>query len=750
MRGSAVRLGIAAGVLLLAPAAPGAGEERGAAIVRPHYRVAKATGPIAIDGRLDDAAWDDALAIELSYEMFPGNNTPPAVRTEMRVTFDDDRLYAAFHAEDPAPPAIRARFADRDDVVQEDFVGILVDPFNDGRRGFEFFVNPLGVQMDALLDDVSRTEDFSWDAIWYAAGRLTAEGYAVEIAVPFSSLSFPRAAGEQTWGVDGQRIYPRGQRYRFRTQEFDRDLACSVCQISKMTGIAGVSPGRNLELDPTLTSSRTDARESLGDPGLEAGDVEAEAGLTATWGVTPNVNLAATLNPDFSQVEADIPQLEINTRFALFFPETRPFFNEEADLFNSPFNVVHTRVLADPDWGLRTTGKQGRHAFGFFSVRDALTRLELPGAQASASVQVGDENQATVLRYRTDFGRSSSFGVVATDREGEGGYANRVAGLDGVFHLTASDVVQFQLLSSETRYSAAIRDADPGLPAGAFRDDAARIAYTHRSLLWNAYAAYEDVGEGFRADLGFVPRVGYRFVQAGLERLWWGGDASWWRRWRAGGEWALTEDPGGIELEKGYEAWSEVLGPRQSTLELGYQRRRRFFSGVFFEESLRRLTFSIRPSGNLFVALFAQSGDEIDVANVRGGDELRLEPRIEVNTGRHLRVELRHTFRALDVDGGELFSARLTDLRLIYQINLRCFVRLITQLSDIERDPELYTRPVRAKEQDLLDQLLFSYKLNPRTVLFVGYADQYEADDDFALSQRSRSVFLKLGYAWLP
>ncbi len=152
----------------------------------------------------------------------------------------------------------------------------------------------------------------------------------------------------------------------------------------------------------------------------------------------------------------------------------------------------------------------------------------------------------------------------------------------------------------------------------------------------------------------------------------------------------------------------------------------------------------------MFVSLFAQWGDEIDTVGVRGGDELRLEPRLELNLGRHARLELRHTLRQLDLFAGELFTANLTDLRLIYQLNLRTFIRVITQYSDLTRDPSLFPVPVPVREEDLLNQLLFSYKLNPRTVFFVGYSDNHTADDTADLTQQGRTLFLKLGYAWKP
>ncbi|MCP4664030.1 MAG: carbohydrate binding family 9 domain-containing protein, partial [bacterium] len=334
------------------------------------HHVPGTDSPIEIDAVLDEAAWSEALNLSLDYETRPGENVPPAVDTECLITYAADQLYIAFRAHDPDPEKIRARLTDRDTAFSDDFVGVALDPFNDERRAFEFFVNPLGVQMDMTMDDVNDNEDASWDAIWKSAGRITAGGYVVELAVPFSSLRFPRTQGPQTWGVDAIRFYPRDSRYRIALNPMDRNVSCYLCQTSKLVGFEAITPGRNLEINPTVTASRHDEREDFPSSPLEAGDADSDVGLTVSWGITPNINLSGTLNPDFSQVEADAGQLDVNNQFALFFPERRSFFLEGADLFDTPMNVVFTRNVADPTWGLKLTGKEGRHALGVFLAED--------------------------------------------------------------------------------------------------------------------------------------------------------------------------------------------------------------------------------------------------------------------------------------------------------------------------------------------------------------------------------------------
>ncbi len=740
--------------LLLAAAAQAQDDTAAAAAAdpagtsRPHHQVPRASSPITVDAHLDEPAWAGAAVIPLAYETRPGDNIPAPVATECRITYDDDHLYVAFRASDPEPEKIRARLADRDSAFSDDFVGVVLDTFNDERRAFELFVNPLGVQMDLTMDDVSDREDSSWDAIWSSAGRLTESGFEVEIAVPFSSLRFPRTQGPQTWGIDALRIYPRSSSHRLANNPQDRDVDCYVCQFAKLVGFDGITPGRNLEINPTLTGNLTEQRDDFPDGSFETGDETSEAGLTVSWGVTPNLNLSGTVNPDFSQVEADVAQLDVNTRFALFFPERRPFFLEDADLFNTPLDAVFTRTVADPAWGGKLTGKEGKHAIGVFFAEDELTNLIFPGDQGSDSGSFDFETTDAVLRYRRDLGKSSALGALITSRTGDD-YSSLVGGLDGLLRFGESDSLTFQLLQSQTEYPLEIAQ-DFEQPEGRFDDHALRFTYVHQDRRWRWWTVYEDLGEGFRADMGFLPRVGIRHARSGTQRTWWGED-NWYDRLQAGVNFDRVEDRSGQRLEQSWSTWASFQGPRQSFLELNLEARDRFFNGVEFDEQEVSTYFEIQPTGKFFFGLFAKFGDEIDFTNTQPGELMLLEPSIRWDLGKHLRTRLSHQVRRLDVAGGTLFEANLTQGRLLYQLNLRTFVRAIFQFTDVTRDPALHPPEdeVDAESRDLFTQLLFSYKVNPRTVLFLGYSDNYRGDQDITLTQENRAIFLKIGYAWV-
>ena len=706
--------------------------------------------PIKIDGTIDEEAWGGALRLTLDVETEPGENVPAPVTTECLLTYGKNALYVAFRAHDPEPAKIRARLADRDTATSDDFVGVVLDTFNDERRAFEFFVNPRGVQMDRIWDDVNRNEDASWDAIWSSAGRLTAGGYEVEMAIPFSSLRFPRASGPQTWGLDALRYYPRSSRHRLSNNPKDRGVECYLCQLEKISGFDGASPGRNVEIDPTLTAGRADLREDFPDGPIVDGEDDVELGLTARWGITPNLTLSAAANPDFSQVEADVAQLDVNEQFALFFPERRPFFLEGAELFGTPQPIVFTRNVADPKWGIKLTGKEGKNAHGVFVARDELTNLLFPGSQGSTAGSFDFETTDSALRYRRDVGKSSAVGAIATHREG-GGYSNLVLGVDGLLRFTDTDSVRVQVLGSSTEYPDAIAEAF-GQPFGSFDDEALLFAYDHLGRNWEVNLQYRDIGEGFRADMGFMPRVDFSIMVGGFERNWWGEKDDPYNKLTFGFQWDRLDDHQfGRLLEEEWEIYFEGSGPKQSYLFLGAGIKDRVFDGVLFEdETFFDLYFQFQPTAELYFAVTGRVADDIDFFNTQPGDELRIAPELRYDFGEHLRLSLSHTLSRLDVDGGRLFEANLTQSRLVYQLNLRTFIRAIVQYTDVERDPALYPGAgVDAESEELFTQLLFSYKVNPRTVLFLGYSDDSFGSQDFDLTRANRAIFFKIGYAWV-
>ncbi len=711
--------------------------------------IARSTAAVRIDGVLDDEIWRTALKIPLEYEWQPGDNVKPPVETMSYLAFDDGHIYIAFDARDPEPSKIRAHLDDRDQPFQDDTVGFFLDPFNDGRRGFQFRINALGVQMDATNSDVNGNEDWSWDAIWESRGKINADGYVVEVAIPFSSLRFPRSSEPQTWGFMTMRDWPRSVRHRMRSQYFDNKRGCLVCQFDKISGLQGMEPGRNLEITPTLTGLRTDLRPDFpGGPWVK-GEADPEAGVSVRWSVTPSVALNAAINPDFSQVEADVAQLDVNNSFALFFPEKRPFFLEGADLFSTPFSLVFTRTVADPDWGAKVTGKEGRHAFGSFAARDNRTNILIPGYDGSAEDTLDNPSTEAVARYRADVGAGSSLGAVATLRDG-GDYRNTVAGIDGDIRLGKADRLGFHAVVSDTRYPDAFaRRYDQKV--GSFGGQAFRLRYFRETRDWYWEAFGERLSSGFRADSGFVTQVGNRTGRARIYRaIHSNGKKRWFTTIGLGAFGDYTQSTEGGKPAGGLDFPLDYEGPRQTTLSYNLSPNWDYYAGTTYQNLRHNFGLSLRPSGTVTFSLNGGVGGTVDYSNAQQATQVRLGPSLGLKLGRSLSATVSHNYQKLNVEGGRLFTANLTELRAVYHFSSRMFARGIAQYTDIDRNPALYTSVVPAHTRRLFSQFLFSYKLNAQAVALAGYSDNARGNQTVDITRTDRTFFVKLGYAWLP
>jgi len=715
--------------------------------------VRRCSVPIEVNGRLDESAWQQAQIVELVYEWAPGDNIPPPVRTEARVTYDRDNFYVSFRAFDPDPSRIRARLRDRDTGMEvDDNVGFMIDTFHDSRRAFEFMINPLGVQMDATWNEESGHEDFSWNAIWHAEGTIDEEGYVVEVAIPFSSIRFPHTDESQTWGIYFFRNWPREDLHRIRSIRVDRDVNGLIRFAGDLQGLQGITPGRNIELAPTLSSVRSDALTGdLLTGRMVSGDLKTEPGLTAKWGITPNLVFNATLNPDFNQVEADVAQLDVNRSFSIFYPERRPFFLEGADYFSMPMNAVVTRSVADPSAGLKLTGKEGRHSVGLFATRDRLNNLVFPGSQGNRSASFDEEVTTAVLRHRYDLGRNSTVGALYTGRFGSD-YRNHVVGLDAFIRLTDSDSFGLQILRSETEYPDSV-SVQYGQPAGSFGSFGMVGYFDHADRRWLLQTSFINKGRDLRADAGFITQVDIKGGSAVLLRRWWGEQGDWFRLLNVGLGTYQQYDQRDLRMAGDLSLFLDYGGPLQSHANLRLARTMSHYLGRDYEFSQAILNLSVRPNSTLAAGIESVGGGTVDYANARRGDQVTVSPWVTLNVGRRWYMSLSHNYQRLEVDAGKLFAVNLVQMRALYHFNVRTYARLILQYRSLERVVENYTFQVDRKNRSLFSQFLFSYKLNPQTVLYIGYSENSQGGefglsaDQVDLTTTNRTIFLKLGYA---
>ena len=715
----------------------------GAEVVKTHYKIPEITSKVKIDGVLDDKVWEQALVLTLNYEVEPGENIAPPVKTEVLLVYNATHLYVGFRSYDPDQTKIRAHVTDRDNIWNNDYVGIVLDTFNDSRLTHNFYCNPFGNQADRMSTLTS--DAVSWDAIWNSAGRITKEGYCVEMEIPFTSLRFQGKKGDQVWGIDAVRNYPRNVIHTIGLFPRDRNNNCYMCQAEKVVGFSDARPGKNLEFDPTLSGILAQERENFPEGKFVNMEKDAEPGLTARWSFTPNLSLNAAINPDFSQVEADNAELAINTQYALYYPEKRPFFLEGSNIFESQFTPVYTRTVVEPVWGIKLTGKEKKHAIAFFSARDTITNLIIPSSQNSNLISVDIKNLSTALRYRWDMGRSSNIGFFITDREGDD-YFNRLAGIDVDIRLTKKQRLAFQYLGSQTRYpDQVVKQYDQ--PNGKFSGGALDAYFSHNTRNVLIYGHYQDITPDFRADVGFIEQTGTKLYDLGGTYYWRQNPGHWYTTIQLGGMYVYMVEHDNQPLLKFFQGYLIYGGPLQSYLRIRVDLGERNYMGKELKESNLNITVTLRPSASLYLGFAGNTGDRADFVNVQDGRRLRLNLHIEYNMGRHFYLGFDHVYERLKVEGGRLYNANQTNLTATYQFDRRTFLRILLQYADYDYNTKLYIEPRDPKYNHLFSQVLFSYKINPRTVLFLGYSDDSLGYSDIPLTQKNRTFFMKIGYA---
>lgn len=488
--------------------------------------------PPLVDGKLDDEVWKQAVVLKDFYQVQPGDNIAPSQPTEVFLGYDSKFIYIAFHCFDD-PAKVRANIPKRDNIFDDDYVGILFDTFNDHRKAYEFDFNPLGVQADGIWTD-GQDEDFNPDIVMESKGMLTADGWTVEVAIPFKSLRYV-AGKDKLWGVHFWRRIKRFNNELDMWMPLNRDISSWLAQAGHLSGLEDISTERTFELIPSLTVSQTGKRKhALTIPQLNAHMVDQghfvnegfklDPGLTGKYTITPTITLDFAINPDFAQVEADQLVVTANQRFPIFFSEKRPFFLGGIDIFNTQISALHTRAIVDPDFAVKLTGKVNRNTFGLLVAsdngpgnlnetdRDLLaTRTSLliggqPQTQAQLAHIVDRNAVDAILRLKHDVGTKDSFiGFLGTTYNFAGTH-NHLAGFDGRFRLDKQTIFSWQVLGTTSLNDFFFPESGQSL-----RRKEKGFAYAFDYNKDGRHFGYELSGVGrtryFRSDIGFNRRV---------------------------------------------------------------------------------------------------------------------------------------------------------------------------------------------------------------------------------------------------
>ena len=422
----------------------------------------------------------------------PEDGKPATEQTDVWLARTSSALYFVFVCRDHHPESIRTHLARRENIQKDDTVSVLLDPFEDHRRGVLFSVNPSGVQADAAWTE-NNNPDYSFDQVWDSDARVTRTGWMALISIPFRSLRFRPGPGG--WGVVFQRALPR----RSETDWWPRiasNINGVLTQEGSLRGIEGVTGSHNLQVNPygLMQNQHTlDTREA-GNPYFSSRRLEGTAGGDVKAILKDSIVLDATVNPDFSQVESDQPQFTVNQRFPVYFPELRPFFLENANYFSTPINLLYTRNIVHPEFGARLTGKIKRTNVGLLAIDD-----RAPGeGYAPGDPLHGTRSLFAVGRVSQDLGKGSSLGLIYSDEEYQGSF-NRVGGVDFTARFNDRWNAQGQMVESATR-TLAPPDAPPRHLAG----PASYLEVTRSGHSFNLDNTYSDFSTGFVTQTGFV------------------------------------------------------------------------------------------------------------------------------------------------------------------------------------------------------------------------------------------------------
>src|SRR5467141_1176324 len=475
--------------------------------------------------RLEDFLEDRPREAELTVADFrqnsPGDGTPATESTTTYLSYDDKNLYAVFVCHDE-PGEVRAHLSKREATDQDDGVGVLLDTFRDFHRAYFFFSNPLGVQTDAIYTE-GQGYDLSFDTLWSSSGRVTKDGYVVFFAIPFKSLRFSHGP-EQTWGVALYRVILGKSEYDYWPYVTQRVEGLTQ-QFAPVGGLEHVSPGRNIQLIPygLLASDHflnqpipTTANPTP--PPRFMDRFEHRAGLDAKFVAKDSLTFDVTLNPDFSQVESDDPQVTVNQRFAVFFPEKRPFFIENAGFFMTPINLFFSRQIADPQFGSRMTGKLGKWTLGALIIDDRQPGMAFSSGPYNTRAADG------VLRVTREFGNQSYIGAFFSSRD----FAdtnNRVASLDARLKFSKNWVVDIQGVHTWTRQNLnagqnclSFASSDPAIGSQQANALWADASYSGRHFSFSTN--YNDFSPNLCTEMGFVNRIDIRQNNANAGYFW--------------------------------------------------------------------------------------------------------------------------------------------------------------------------------------------------------------------------------------
>lgn len=736
-----------------------------------------------IDGQLNDEIWQRAAVFGDFLQIQPGDNVAPSSPTEVLIGYDAKNLYIAFKVKQPRDK-IRATVARRDNIFNDDYVGVYLDTFNDKRQAYVIFWNPLGIQADGVFSE-GRGEDYSVDLVMESKGVLTEDGFIVEAAIPFKSLRY-EAGKDKNWGIHIFRRIKYNNNELVSWMRGDRSTSGSLNKAGHITGLEDIATTRQLEIIPSFTVSQTGRRSRYTFDGNPNGrfvneGVKGDFGMTVKFSLTPTITLDFAYNPDFAQVEADAPVTTANQRFPIFFAEKRPFFLERIDIFQTPMNVVNTRAIVDPDIAAKITGRRGRNTFGIMYAsdnapgnysedeREGLRVCQSLGRICPVERFMNKNADIGVLRFKRDIGKENNLGFFATTYNFVERH-NHTGGFDGRFRFDPKTVANFQVVGTTTRgyfY-------DPNLDDEFYRTGNGfgynvRLERSDRNLLMNFQATGRT--RDYQADVGFTPRTDTNYLGSFIQykteqdpkkavifkRVW--NETYINYDWQGRSQYMATTTQGMLALQRQTYIGASVQFGYERVFEHEFGANRRFgrfgaFTGNDNERSthFRAIQSFIEttPHKKLFAFVFVdytwgQMDFDLGHAppyNPGPGNQLYIESSFRYQPTTAFQTQLNYNkVRLIRNDTGRVaFDDNIFSSRSTYQFTRSTFARLRLDYSTIS--------------ERIRPQFVFGWTPNPGTALYVGYQDNisynnrnpYTGISEPGFHSNGRVFFIKMSY----
>ena len=658
---------------------------------------------------------DAGLEISDFRQYEPGDGSPASKPTRAYLSFDDEYFYAVFVCQDD-PKQVRARIARREDLPGDDAVILDLDTFHDRQRSFRFYVNPYGVQMDARHTE-GPGPDFNFDTQWQSDGRLTDDGYVVTLAIPFKSLRFKRG-DSQEWGISLGRITARLNEFAYWPYITKRREGF-VPQFATVLIPAAVSPGRNIQINPYLSHSSS---RNLNDSNPEQAYFErrnkSRAGVDAKFVLADAFALDLTLNPDFSEVESDEPQVAINQRYEVQFPEKRPFFLENAGFFSTPNPLFFSRRIFDPKAGARLTGRSDAWSLGALLIDDKAPGRLLPENHPD----YGKNANIAVARAQRDFAEDSNVGVLLTQRS-YGDFSNSVGGLDLRYKINQNWVTQAQAAHSSSRDDSAQRR----------NGNLFYLDVTRADREWNYSGQYLDISPDFDTALAFLPRTNIRQLVQNISYLKSFSEHPFLFSMGPSFNTSWTRDHDNHLQDWSRDLGFAINGTRATSFNLHALQNFERYAGQDFKRHGFSFSASTEWLDWLNVSLTLGRNQVINYLPAAGvtpflGAEKNYALTLKFTPQAQWRLEQTLYWNDLRSRGAQtgqpadaaVYRQLLSRTKLSYQHSRFSALRLILDYSNLQTNPMLSGLPSAKR---LNSDLQYSYILSPGTTLYAGFTD---------------------------